>query len=89
MNTLNTHTVALSTGVFLGGFHLVWSLLVLLGVGQYLLNFVYWAHMIHLPIIVGPFDATASITLVVMTFVFGYVFGWVFAYVFNKLHRTA
>ncbi len=88
MNHLNSQKVALAVGFFLGGWHLVWSLLVAVGMGQPLLDFVLWAHMIHLQFVVGPFDLTASLTLVILTFLIGYVFGLAFAYIWNLLHRN-
>src|SRR5262249_39958326 len=39
---------ALAVGVFLGVWHLVWSLLVALNWTQPLYDFILWAHMIHL-----------------------------------------
>lgn len=88
MNYLNYQKTGLAVGLFLGGWHLIWSLLVLIGVGQALINFVLWAHMIHLEYIVGPFDLTAALTLVVITFIFGYFLGLAFAYIWNKLHKS-
>ena len=82
----NKKTVGLVFGAVLGGWHLVWSLLVLSGVAQGLYDFIMWAHMIHLPIVVGPFDATAAITLIIVTSVVGYVFGYTGAWVWNKVH---
>jgi len=87
MNTLNVHTTGLVVGIFLGGWHLIWSVLVLLGVGQPLIDFVLWAHMIHLPYVVGPFELGASATLVIVTFLFGCAIGYAFAWIWNWLHR--
>ena len=78
--------VGLVFGALLGGFHLVWSLLVLLGVAQALYDFILWAHMIHLALVIGPFDLTASITLVVLTAVVGYILGYIGAWVWNRVH---
>ncbi len=89
MNTLNANKVALTVGLFIGGLHAVWSVLVLSGWAQTLYDFILWAHMIRLPIIIGPFDTTAAITLVIMTFLMGYVLGYAFAYLWNRLHRSA
>ena len=75
-------------GALLGGMHLIWAVLVLAGVAQAIYDFVLWAHMIHLPIIIGPFDATAAATLVVMTAIIGYVMGYIGAWVWNRVHRA-
>jgi hypothetical protein len=83
----NPNKVGLVFAILLGGLHLVWSILVATGVGQILYDFVLWAHMIHLAITVGPFDLTASITLIVVTAILGYVIGYVASVVWNRMHR--
>ncbi len=88
MNHFNQQKTAFTFGVVLAGWHLMWSLIVALGVGQLIYDFVLWAHMIHLPIIIGPFDLQAAAVLIVMTFGVGYMMGWTFAYVWNRLHRN-
>lgn len=85
MNT-NTNKVGLVLSLLIGGWHVVWSGLVFLGWGQPLIDFVLWAHMIHVPYVVGPFDIIASATLVAFTAVFGYVIGCVVAMLWNKIH---
>ena len=88
MNTLNKQKVALTAGLFLGGLHVLWSVLVALGVAQSLINFVFWAHMIHMDYVIGPFEPMAAGMLVVVTFLVGYVFGFIFAHLWNWLHRA-
>jgi hypothetical protein len=77
--------VGLVAGALLGGWHVVWSILVATGVGQTLYNLILWAHMIHLNIVIGPFNPAAAATLVVVTAVFGYVIGYSGAWVWNRL----
>jgi hypothetical protein len=88
MNQLNQQKTALAVGLFLGGWHTVWSVLVAIGAGQMIYDFVLWAHMIHLSITIGPFDPLASVTLIAITFITGYVFGYAFACIWNKLHSV-
>lgn len=76
----------LVSGALLGGFHLVWTILVATGFAQAIYEFVLWAHMIHISIVIGPFDITAAVTLVIMTSIIGYVVGYVSAWVWNKVH---
>jgi hypothetical protein len=83
----NPNKVGLVGAVLLGGWHVVWSVLVLTGVGQMIYDFVLWAHMLHIAVIVGPFDAQASATLIIMTAAFGYMLGYIGAIVWNKFHK--
>lgn len=83
----NANKVGLVFGLLLGGWHLAWSLLVLSGFAQSVYDFILWAHMIHLQIVIGPFDAMAAATLVVFTAVVGYVMGYIAAQVWNRFHR--
>jgi hypothetical protein len=86
MNAINPHKTGLAVGILIGGWHLLWAILIAVGLGQLLLDFVLWAHMLHLPVTVGPFDAVAVGTLIVVTSVTGYAIGYLFAWAWNKLH---
>jgi hypothetical protein len=81
----NPNKVGLVFGVLLGGWHLVWSVLVLTGVAQSLYDFILWAHMIHLNIVIGPFNLPAAGTLVLVTAIFGYVIGYTGAWIWNRV----
>ena len=84
MQVLNPNKTGLVVGAFLGGWHLLWAILVAVGVGQALLDFVLWAHMIHVTWTVGPFDGMAATTLVALTSAGGYAIGYLFAWAWNK-----
>ncbi|MDE2079399.1 MAG: hypothetical protein KGI73_03370 [Patescibacteria group bacterium] len=83
----NAHKVGLLFGILLGGLHLCWAIVVYLGFAQPIYDFILWAHMIHVPLTVGPFDATAAVTLVVVTAIVGYVIGYIGAWVWNKFRE--
>jgi len=83
----NPHKVGLVIGALIGGWHFVWSVLVLLGSAQPILDFIFWAHMIKPVYFVKPFDPVAAVTLIVITAVIGYVFGFLGAVIWNRLHR--
>lgn len=87
MKELNENKVALTFGLFLGGWHLVWSLLIITGVAQMLLDFIFWAHMIANPYKVTGFTLMQSLTLIVVTFIIGYIGGFIFAKVWNIAHK--
>jgi len=80
--------VGLVIGALYGGFHLVWAVLVYAGVAQAVLNFIFWAHMVSLPILVRPFDGTPAVMLIVVTAAMGYVAGYIGAWVWNRIHRV-
>ena len=89
MTEVDCNKAGLAVGLLLGGWHLLWSLLVLVGWGQPLIDFVLWMHMIHLLYVVGPFELIAAVVLVLLTSLTGYALGWVLAYIWNALHRAA
>ena len=80
--------VALVFAAMLGGVHFLWSVLIALGWAQPLLNFVMWAHMMKINVVVQPFDSTAALTLIVITSAIGYVVGYIGAIVWNKVRRA-
>ncbi|MCX6787110.1 MAG: hypothetical protein NTY93_01115 [Candidatus Kaiserbacteria bacterium] len=79
---------ALTFGILLGGFHLVWAILVAFGWAQALMDFIFWAHMFSLSFVVKAFDATAAVTLIIVTAIIGYIFGYFMAIIWNRLHRA-
>ncbi len=87
MSSGNPNKVGLVAGALLGGWHLLWVFLILLGWAQSILNFFFWAHMIRPVYIVKSFDPAAAITLVIITAMFGYILGLLAAVICNQLHR--
>jgi hypothetical protein len=83
----NPNKLGLVFAILIGGWHLVWSIFVATGLGQLLFDFILWAHMIHLAVAIGPFDLTASITLITITAILGYVIGYITFLVWNRMHR--
>jgi len=87
MNHLNPKKVGLAVGKLVGGVHLVWAILVALGWAQAVVNFSQWAHMVSVPVVVEPFNLTATITVILVAVAVGYVLGYAFAKIWNWLHR--
>jgi hypothetical protein len=83
----NPNKVGLVVGALIGGWHLLWSFLVLLRWAQPVIDFIFWAHMIQPIYVIKPFDPLAAITLILITAASGYVFGFLGAVIWNKLHR--
>jgi hypothetical protein len=86
MVALNPHKTGIVGAALLGGWHVVWSILVAAGAGQALIDFVLWAHMIHIAWTVGSFSAVAASTLIVLTSAFGYVTGYLAAWAWNRVN---
>ena len=84
----NQNKVALLFASVVGGLHVLWSVLVLLNWAQPLLDFSLWAHMVRVPVIIGPFDATAALTVIVVAACVGYAVGYAGATVWNRIHRA-
>lgn len=86
--SLHSHRTGLVVGSLLGFGHLVWSVLVALGLAQWLLNFVFQLHMIKPPLTVGPFSVGMAVGLILVTFVLGYGIGYALALIWNAVHKN-
>lgn len=79
------------TGIAFGAFaalwHLLWSVLVAVGVAQSWTDFVFSIHFLNNPFIVNTFNLTTALILIVVAGILGYIFGWVFAYIWNWAHK--
>jgi len=84
----NPNKVGLVFAAVMGGWHLIWVCLVLLGWAQPIIDFIFWAHMIQPVYVIKPFDPVAAFTLIIVTTVIGYIFGFVGAIIWNRLHRA-
>lgn len=87
MHFIDPRKTGLSFGVFLGGLHLVWSLLVLTGLAQQYLDFIFTLHMLKPVMIVDDFNLVLTIALVLVTGILGYLMGYCFAAIWNRLHK--
>lgn len=84
---MNEKKVALALGSFAALFHLVWGILIAIGMAQPVLNFVYNLHSLNNPFVVMAFDPMKTLGLIIFTFIMGYIFGYVFAMLWNKFHK--
>jgi len=85
---INKNKIGLTFGFLTCFFHLMWSILVLFGIGQVFLDFIFNIHMLRVPIVVMPFNLIKSLTLIIVTFLVGYVFGWLMAFFWNKCFKN-
>jgi hypothetical protein len=87
MGNISPNRAGLVLGALLGGWHLLWSLLVALGVAQPLIDFLFWIHFIKPVYVIEPFAIGRAAILVLVTAGIGYITGFVFALLWNRLHR--
>src|SRR5262245_61449382 len=82
---LDAHRLGLLLGAFLGSWHLLWSLLVLMGWAQPVIDFIFWLHFITPPYQVGAFVGWRAVVLIAVTATLGYVSGRFIATVWIQL----
>jgi len=84
---LSKNKTGLALGMFLAVAHLVWLILVAVGLAKPLIDLVLSLHHLSLSYSVTALSIVPAIGLLVYAFVVGYVLGWVFAAVWNKLSK--
>jgi hypothetical protein len=85
---INASSAGLTTAVLIGGWHLIWVVLVALGLAQSVADFVFWMHLIKVSYSVQPFAWAAAISLVVITTAMGFLLGWGGALLLNRLRSA-
>lgn len=88
MQHINPKKVGIILGMFIGGIHVIWSILVALGWAQPLINFISLAHMIQPFVTVTGFNLTSAITLIISTSLVGFVIGYILGVIWNKTHHS-
>ncbi|MFA6896646.1 MAG: hypothetical protein WC242_05620, partial [Candidatus Paceibacterota bacterium] len=84
---INKNKTGLTFGFLISSMHFFWSILVVFGIAQIMLDFVLNIHMLDVPVIVMPFSLIKALGLIVVTFVVGYVFGYLMAFFWNKCFK--
>jgi len=90
MNTmhLNPHETGKVVGSLVVTWHVIWLILIWVGWAQPLMDFVLWAHMIHVQVTVGVLEPLPVITLVVLTALSGYALGFLFAVIWDTAYDS-
>jgi hypothetical protein len=84
MNRVHPHSFGLAFAIFLGLWHSLWSVLVWLGVAQWLIDFVFRLHMITPPYKIAAFSLGMALSLVVVTTCIGYLVGLAMGLIWNR-----
>jgi hypothetical protein len=87
MGTINPGRAGLVFGTFVGGWHVLWSILVVLRWAQPLIDFIFWVHFITPVYVVEEFSLGRAAILIVVTASVGYVVGFCGAHLWNRIHK--
>jgi hypothetical protein len=87
MEPLNPNKTGLVLGAFVGGWHVLWALLVALGWAQAVVNFVFWIHFLKPVFSFEPFSAGMALMLILLASAIGYLVGYVLGVLWNWVHR--
>ena len=83
MGELNKNKVGMTVGIFVAAWHVVWALLVSIGVAQEMLDWVLPLHFVGLAVPLIDFSWLNALILVIAAFIGGYIIGWLFAALWN------
>jgi hypothetical protein len=87
MEKVNNNKIGLIFGLLMAIGHLIWALLVWIGLAQRLLDWIFSLHFIVNPYILMAFNFWKMILLIIITFIVGYIIGWILAALINWLHK--
>lgn len=87
MTKLKGHKAALVVGLFMGGIHALWALLVLImpGALQSFLDWIFNVHFLEPVWVLTSFNFLNALFLVAVTFVIGYLATWLFVWIWNLM----
>ena len=80
---LNPKQVGLTTGLFAAIVHIVWAVLVAIGVAEPFSRWVMGLHFVSEQYTVNAFSIGNAVMLVIFAFIAAFIVGYVFANVWN------
>ncbi|OGL64810.1 hypothetical protein A3B21_03760 [Candidatus Uhrbacteria bacterium RIFCSPLOWO2_01_FULL_47_24] len=81
--TFNKNQAGLTLGTLFGLMHLLWVVVVGLGMGQSLANYWHAKHFLTDGHVLGQFQLGMAVVGVILAWISGYAVGWVFAALWN------
>jgi NADPH:quinone reductase-like Zn-dependent oxidoreductase len=82
---LGPNKSGLVLGSLVGGWHLLWAIVVAVGWGQPWIDFIFWLHFLKPVFVVEPFAIGRAIVLILVTAAIGYLMGLLGAVFWNRL----
>lgn len=74
-------------GLCLSSLHILWIMLVVFGLAQPFMDFIFKLHMLNSPFQVQAFDPVLALGLVAITFSFGCFYGLVFYFIKTLIRK--
>ena len=84
---INKNALGLTLGIFSALMHAIWAIVVGIGIGQNIINFIFPLHFLNVVYQVTSFNFTTMLLLVIMAFVGGHIMGWLFATLWNYISK--
>lgn len=74
-------------GAFMASVHALWSLMVIIGLAQGFLDWIYSLHFLNNPYKVTAFNLGKALILLVVTYLCGYLMGWFLQKLWEKKQK--
>lgn len=71
--------LAINFGSVFATIHLIWLIIVYVGYGKTVLDFLFGIHMLNSPYTIQEFNYNYALTLIVVSFLFGSILGYIFS----------
>lgn len=84
MKIINPIKLGAASAAALGGVHVLWAVLVAVGLAQPLLDLIFRLHFLLPALTVGTFDLATACGLVALTAAIGFVAGYLLAICINS-----
>ena len=87
MAKINGNKLGLVLGTFFALLHVIWALIIAVGYGEQLIEWILPLHFIDILVGVTAFSIMNALILVVMAFIGGYIIGWLYAWIWNMFNK--